>query len=862
MRKSLTLFVLFFTLVYYQTGNALSYDVQSQEMESALRLFSEQSGAQIIFTSESVKNKLSFPLNGEFSVTEALTILLRESDLAYTEDENGVIIIYPFGTKGKTDQIDQQGHDKAEDISQADNKNSNIESSTLEDHSNVPTLEEVIITARKREESLMDTPVSITVFSNEKLDAMNLISIDQIAGQTPGMVFDSTSNISGSSNSSSIFIRGIGQRDYTLAIEPGVGLYVDDVYLAHSIGNVLDIVDVERIEVLRGPQGTLFGRNTIGGAVRLVTRKPHEKFEGDVEFGLGSFQRIDLKGHINIPLSENLFTRFSALGQNRDGFVDRVFLGGKSGDKDSSSFVAQARWIPDDDFTADILLAYTRDRSNGAPTILLSATPGIAGSGPEIFRTQVAPALSPEINNNLFSQEFIGWNGDNCPCTDFSDSIIQQDLDTYSAAITLDWHFSDDMALKSISSFRDLKSHFGRDGDHVPEIQQVNLEFFTEYQQWSEEFQLSGRTLENRIEWILGAYYYYEEGVSTDDIRFVTQDLVSGGNFETENFAVFGQGTYHFTSRLNLTVGLRYTNEEKKATIDENHQIITAVLGNAAFKMPVNANISLVGGMQKVIDNIEETDPYVNLSYQWQDNLLLYASYSEGFKGGGVQVRIGGGINFLPRFDPEFAKVYELGAKWSLFDGRLNLSGAGFFTDYSDLQITANVTPSGGPPTSVVTNAGDAEITGFELEFAALPTENLHLNGGISYLHARYTNLLSAPGVTLDNKLPNAPEYQLNLSASYTIHSAYGSFTPRIDYSHTAEQFNDAQNNRLLNRDSTNMLNISLAYQSSNELWGGALYVTNALDEQVILAGFDGGFYGDGVVSRPAEWGLRIVRSF
>lgn len=720
-------------------------------------------------------------------------------------------------------------------------------------------LEEVVVTARKREESLMETPVSITAFSADMLTDMNITSADQIAEQTPGLVFDSTSNISGSANSSSIFIRGIGQRDYTLAVEPGVGIYVDDVYLAHSIGNVIDVVDVERIEVLRGPQGTLFGRNTIGGAVRVVTKKPTEEYEGLVEFTAGRYNRRDIKGQINIPLNDQLYMRLSGLTQENDGFVDRPFLSGKSGDKDSTSLIGQLRWVPDDEFTADLLITYSQDRSNGAPMLLLSAETG--QGNPATFANQVAPALNPTINNFLFGPQFIGWDGDECPCTDWSDSNIEQDLDTWSTALTLDWQLNENLSLKSITAYRNLESNFGRDADHVPEVQNIDLFFYTEYEQWSQEFQLSGTSFDGGVDWIAGLYYYYEEGQSDDFIQFVTLDLLSGGEFETEDYAVFGQATWHITDKLDLTLGVRYTDEEKTSIIDGiEHQVVTAFLGGAAFKVPNSASFQVVPP-GTYVDGVTETEPYINLSYNWSDGLMTYASYSEGFKGGGTQVR-NGPIGFLPVFGPEFAEVIEVGAKWSLLEGRMNVSMAAFRTDYKDMQITAVVNPPGFAPTSVVTNAGDAEIDGFELEIIAMPIPELRINAGISLLDGEYTKLLNAPGITLNSDLPNAPEVQWNLSIAYDIDTAKGIFTPRVDYSYSDEQFNDATNSESIKRDQVNMLNLSLGYESEDGQWSGALFVKNTLDEQVILAGFDGGFYADGAVSRPREWGIRIRRDF
>jgi len=530
------------------------------------------------------------------------------------------------------------------------------------------------------------------------------------------------------------------------------------------------------------------------------------------------------------------------------------------------------RWVPTDNFTADFMLSDVRDRSNGAPMVLLAAaSPPPAGSGPQRFADQVAPAIAafdPSVNNKLFGPKFIGFDGDNCPCTDFSDTPIRQSLDTTSLAMTLNWEFGENMALKSITGYRDLETYFGRDGDHVPYVQQVELNFFTEYEQWSQEFQLSGTSFNDRLTWVGGLYYYTEDGQSNDFIEFATLDLLSGGKFGTDSWSVFGQATFDFTDRLNLTLGARYTDEEKTTVIDGvNHQVVTAFLGGNSFKTPANPPFQVVPpGTYK--DSIDEWDPYANLSYNFTDDLMTYVSYSEGFKGGGVQVR-NGPIGFLPRFGPEFAEVWEVGAKWATLDDRMNISLAAFTTDYSNLQITANVTPPGFQPTSVVANAGDAEINGLELEIQTKFTPNLGINAGLAYLDAKYTDLLrdedgnvDVPGVTLDSKLPNAPEWQFNVSAYYDIDTNVGLFVPRIDYSFLDEQFNDAQNNEVLRRKASDMLNLSIGYESNEGHWSGSLFVTNVLDEQFILAGFDGGFYADGAISPPRQWGLRIRTSF
>jgi len=740
----------------------------------------------------------------------------------------------------------------------------------------VSALEEVVVTARKREETLMDTPLSISAFSGETLAEMNVVSLDQVAEQTPGLVFNSSAAISGSANAASVFIRGVGQTDFTLAVEPGVGIYIDDVYLPHSIGNVSSVLDVERVEVLRGPQGTLFGRNTIGGAVRIVSKKPHEEFEGDIEFIGGSYNRLDIKGHVNLPISDNFFLRFSGASEDRDGFVSRPFLDGDSGDKDKVTLIGQARWLPFENFTADVMVSYEKDDTDGAAMVALFQDPDHpAAVQPTNFRNFIAPALNPNaVRLQGFSPEAIN-DPDDESFVSFTDTEIPQNYESYAATVTLNWDVNENLSVKSISSFRDVDAEFGRDADNLPFNQQVTLFHNIQYEAWSQELQFSGTLFDGRLEWTVGGYYFYEDGLEDDFIDFASFAIKSGGFFTTEDFAGFGQATYNITDKLALTVGVRHTDEEKKATVDGDQvqSLLTDFIGPSnpvPFNTPRDEPLPLVP-VGTFVEEVSETDPYVNVSYQWTDELMTYASYSEGFKGGGIQIR-NGPLPFLPQFGPEFVTSYEVGLKWSGFDNRLNVSAAGYLSRYEGVQLPAIVFQPGiGNAVNVTNNLGNADNNGFEIEFNALPVDNLRITGGVAFLDSDYRSVVpNEPGdvldpdsaITVEDDLPFTPEWQLNGSAAYDFHTPYGTFTPRVDVSYADEQFTDAINSEVLKRDSYTLLNLSLGFEDTSGRWSGAVFVTNALDEQFVLAGFNGFNYADGAISRPAEWGVRIKRSF
>ena len=269
------------------------------------------------------------------------------------------------------------------------------------------TLEEVVVTARKREESLQNAPISITAFGGQDLERRNITGLADIGQITPNLVFNSSAPISGNSSTASVFIRGIGQNDYTLVTEPGVGIYIDGVYIARSVGGALDLVDVERIEVLRGPQGTLFGRNTIGGAISITSQKPDEELAGRIQLTVGKDQLTDLKGKLNLPLGDSVFSSFAISSRKRDGFVKNVQNGLDLGDDDSLSARAALRWLASDKVSVDFSLDATKERENGAASFAVAAdglSPlGAANNVVFLGALGCAPPPGPIGNTNCFN---------------------------------------------------------------------------------------------------------------------------------------------------------------------------------------------------------------------------------------------------------------------------------------------------------------------------------------------------------------------------------------------------------------------------------------------------------------------------
>ncbi|MBW2713538.1 MAG: TonB-dependent receptor, partial [Deltaproteobacteria bacterium] len=631
-------------------------------------------------------------------------------------------------------------------------------------------IEEVVVTARRRKENLQDTPISISAYTAESLEYRGVTRINQIAEFTPNLVFQNNPSFGGASNTAAIYIRGVGQKEFLPTVEPGVGLYVDGVYIARSVGAILDLIDVERVEVLRGPQGTLFGRNTIGGAISITTKKPDEELGGKVEFTGGSSDRRDWKGTLNIPITDQLFSKFSLASFERDGYLERASDGIDLGNDDSFVGRMAFRFVPSDDLEFNLVVERTEDEENGPPLSLTGIEfSGNPGNNFAIFHNFVTagcftPPNGDPGNSACYNEQWmIGDKHDAGTAPAFSD------VDVWGTSLTVDWSVGG-VDVKSITAYRDLDSEFARDGDHSPHTV-VHFYDDLEQDQFTQEIQLQGLSFEERLTWILGLYYFDESGDNVNLLDFAPVAFRSGGKFDNESLAAFAQGTFDITEQLSLTLGLRYTDETKEFKPDQ------IIFVNRTPDPSLNPGTRILPFRRDDI-SIDETSPLVNLAYHWNEDLMTYASYSEGFKSGGFVQRVFPPITdgTIPSFKPEFVETYELGFKWTGFDNRLRLNGAAFYMDYSDLQIQVfnNVAP-------VTKNVADAEIKGFELEISAVPGDGWFLEAGAGYLDSEYNKIdPTTTNVFKDNKFERISDWTLNAAVSKELECGkVGRFTPR-----------------------------------------------------------------------------------
>lgn len=750
-------------------------------------------------------------------------------------------------------------------------------------------LEEITVTARKREEGLQDTPVAITAFTGEMIENRFIDDLSQIEAFTPNLTFDSSANISGSNSAASVFIRGVGQSDFQLTTDPGVGIFIDGAYVSRGVGGTMDLIDIERIEVLKGPQGTLFGKNTIGGAISITTRKPAEEFGGKVTLTAGEFNRYEARASIDLPITDQLLSKLSVSSVKSDGYVERIaprnlsdsfgvyennHHSGDLGDDDVLAGRLDLLWLVNEDLTARFILEGTRERENGSPLVAVGINPNSAFNG--FWNGVIAPQLAPELGSAaFFNEQYLTHD----PYKTFSTMDQASELDMYALNLTLDWTVNERLDVKSITSYRDVDSYFTRDFDYSPLAHSPSFNVF-EFETFSQEFQFSGDLFQEKMHWMLGVFYFEEEGSDNNSPRFPVVFIRSGGSVDNDSFGVFISTTYDVTDRLSVTAGVRYSDENVRFTPD---QVVLedGRIGISAGYVPNFAKFdptiapplppfgpTLVGDrvlpFEEAEQDEEKVTPSVSVQYRWSDALLTYLSYSEGFKNGGFTQRVFPPRPDIPPYDPEEVEVYEIGFKMQAFDNRVRFNGAAFFTDYSDLQFTVN---DGVAPT--IRNVAKAEIKGVELELTALLTRYLEYSGGLGYIDAEYTNIDASAlafGLTDNHQLSNTPEWSATSSLSYTIDlQKYGELVLRGDWSYRSKVYNDAANSDSIAQGSFSLFNASVSFITLDGKWKVTFGGKNLGDEEYIVSGFDDlatNGVAEAVFGRPREWRASVTYNF
>ncbi|WP_374764199.1 TonB-dependent receptor [Yunchengibacter salinarum] len=706
------------------------------------------------------------------------------------------------------------------------------------------SLEEITVTAQKREESLQDIAVSVSAFSGDTLRKDGIDNLQDIGNRTPGMVFAAFAP-----GQPEIAIRGIGTKEDGASASDSTVVSVDGVYIAARTAQVFDIFDLERVEVLRGPQGTLYGKNAIAGTVNFVTHKPTAETEMRFRQTVGNYDKFDTGGLISGAVTDNLFAKVSFSRRKHDGFLTNVLpgenFGEQWGEKNTFSWRNQWRWVPSPDLEV-ILSLDGADDSMGATN-----REAVGAVGP---LHDCGCASDP-----LAVNEALGGDGD--PFTTLADEEGFTERDIWGGYLKVNYDFSG-MTLTSITAVRESDYDYLEDSTGLPAFDsQVDLtqpsagplltgaadrgftfDISDAVQEDAEQFTQEVRLASNSagpLEWLAGVFYSEEEIERTEEFIFPRLGGPDGNDINTSNqfndgtsFSVFGQATYDLTADLSLTGGLRYSYDKKE--------------GWAEGLVPQGLGL-LIKPFERVdfSESWENVDWRLAVDYRLNDEVLLFANASTGFKSGGFVGSASTAERASTAFDEENATNYEAGFKSDLFNRRLRLNVTAFFTDYNDLQVTRFFQPiTSGFGEFITENAGEAESKGVEVEFTGLITRELEVGGSYAYLDATFTNFQGTPSVTADgtitdsgdfdgNRLRQAPEHMVHLFGQYTHTLADdSSIYARLNYRYQSRSFFDPNNNPITDIPGYEIWDGRVAWQSPDQVWEVAAWMKNIGDEE------------------------------
>jgi iron complex outermembrane receptor protein len=764
-------------------------------------------------------------------------------------------------------------------------------------------LEEVVVSARYREENLQETPIAITAITADDLAERAFTSAAEVAYTVPNASFRPAQAAFG--NTMTAFIRGIGQNDFNFAFEPGVGVYVDDVYYPTTMGSMIDLLDLERVEVLRGPQGTLFGRGSIGGALRFVTKAPRGDNTGYVQATVGQFDRVDIRAGYDFPLvEEKLFARVSGMSKQREGYqkifdfacVNPAAAGsiptrstnrfadcqvGTAGGEDVVGARASVRWVASEavemTFTADYQNDSSETRANTlVDTNVLPGTSYETWSNAMVQRFGV-PYDDRFVTGNPYAS-YATWND---PISGLAypplTSLEQQGI----SAVT-DWSMTETVSAKLILSWRDFDSLFANDHDGSP----LNLQMVDGRQSFisrTAELRFSGLAMQ-QLEWTVGAFYYDGDATSGQGVSFPAANgavlanyladpqgnplLVNGRDVsEFGNESVYFHSVYNLTDAMRITAGARYSSDDKGSDFDNT--IVQATLDSSDDRF----------------------DYRLGFDYQFSDDVLVYTSASTGYRPQAFNPRPFQPSQFVA-VDGEELTAYEIGVKTDFFDRRVRLNTALFFSDYEQRIVPQGgvecvktpdgtpvpppagqpgvADPEGGPnclgtlPRTRYVNA-PGEISGIEMEVAFRPLDALTITGNAGFIDWSSDDIDDNPLIVNDR--PNyVPEWNASLAAQYVLPLANGaSLTPRVD-TYFQSEICTASTTRTSCADGYNLTNARLEYATSARAWSMSLGVTNLTGEDYFLNIFDLTSFGqptiEGQPGRPREWYFQVVRNF
>ncbi|MHB8911179.1 MAG: TonB-dependent receptor [Lysobacter sp.] len=695
------------------------------------------------------------------------------------------------------------------------------------DSTKATTLGGVTVTARKREETIQDVPVAVTAFTADTLDRLNVEDIADLDAQVPNLTIYAAR---GSSSTLTAYIRGVGQSDPLWGVDPGVGIYMDDVYIARPQGALLDVFDVERVEVLRGPQGTLYGKNTIGGAIKYISRGLPSAFDGFASVTVGNYDQLDVKAAVGGPIggTDALRARVAVASLNRDGFGENIVTGQPVSDKENLALRGQLGAYVSDSLEFQFAFDWMDDQS------------GVRGAkmlGPNRF----APGVQP------LDDRYDVRNG----MPNVNDTSIK------GASATVNWRANADWALKYVLAKRESDTETNIDFDTLPN-KIADVKAFYSDEQVSHELQ-ANYDAGGRARGVMGLYAF--DGEAGGQVLNNFFNLSFGdtqGRVFTESVALYADWTFDLSDALKLDIGARYTDEDKHA------RVLNRGYTDATF---TRLSGVVAANFDKTI-NFKNTSPKVSLDYQLTPDIMVYGLASRGFKSGGFNIRAQ--ATAVPRsaepFQDESVDSYEIGSKMSLLDQSLLLNLAYFHNKYKDIQLSVFTEfdlPNGSKAFfGDFTNAGAGTVQGAELEYQWLPTQNWLISGNLAWLDAKFDEyIFKNTNIADQQEFTNAPEFSGAVNLEYrTDLASGGNLSARLGYSYQTDVVATTEVTRdpvtgvraqPITQDGYGLLNAGVIWKSGGP-WSVSLQGSNLADKEYRTTGYNinsalgvlTGFYG------------------
>ena len=694
-------------------------------------------------------------------------------------------------------------------------------------------LKVIQVTARRITENLQETPVSVVSFGAESLETRNISDLTNLSAQVPGVNIGAGGGLGG--NNSAFFIRGLGSNRNAVNQESAVALYVDDFYYGRSDGALLGVVDVENIEILRGPQGTLFGRNATAGAIRYITKKPEfGEIFSKIKVDFGTDNKRNITASTNQEVGDDTAISLLAASLNQDGFVENA-IGQELGEKGTNLFRGYLRTQATNDLEILAQVIYSKTDSNGGVSQALNIDPD---------SRKILSLASGDWNKSL--------------------SILDAFLESENTALGLTFNYAlnDNTDLKWVTTYStvETKANFDFDGLGATFFDQKDLDRNTD--SYSMELQLLGA--EDDLNWMTGLFYYGEE---SDDYRLQGSNVRQTVNHDLSSLGIFGQVGYALTDQFGITAGLRYTKDDKDAAYREGR-----VQGDGSILYnEIQADGSMIPASAPVTGNtiFSNEDSWGSVSgkfaleYQSTEDLFFFASYSHGYRAGGINDRPrynDVSINYgITTFDEETLDVFELGMRSEWMDNRLRLNLTYYFQDMKDLQFSFAL---GDTTARAVGNAAEAEVQGLEGEITFQVSENLILDSNFGLMDSEITSADASSSITVGDSLAQSPELKYNIGGTYYIVLDKADVSIRVDYSYQDETYSELVfSNRVIIEDHS-LVGFNINYTPAHGEWNASVYGTNITDEEYFQFATKAGPSTNGSPSRGAEYGVKFEYNF